>query len=117
MSEQPQDQAPQFDFNDLVAMATQASALVAAEAGVYRLVMLMVDQMAPIAWQKMGLQPNPLTGRTEKNLAEAKVAVDVTAFLASQLESQLDETDRRQIQNLVRDLRINYVEKANEAKA
>ena len=47
-------------------------------------------------------------------MAEAKVAIDLVAHLAQVLESQLDEDDRRRIHGLVRDLRINYVQKNTE---
>jgi len=86
----------------------------APQLSVYEVIMVMVDQMAAIAWQKLGLQPDPLSGKVAKNLAEAKVAIDLTQHLASFIEPQLDDEDKRRIHNLVRDLRINYVEKAKE---
>lgn len=76
---------------------------------VYTMVTAMVEQMASVAWQKMGLQPDFLTGKIHKDLAEAKVAIDLTTHLASFIEPHLDEDDKRQIHNLIRDLRINYV--------
>ncbi len=79
---------------------------------VYQVLAIMVDQLAELAWQKMGLKSDPLTGQIEKDLEQAKAAVDSAAQLASFLEPQLDDADRRQIQNLVRDLRVNYVEKS-----
>lgn len=81
---------------------------------VYHLLTVMVDQMAAVAWQKMGLQPDPLTGKIHVDLGEAKLAVDVTAGLAAFLEPKLDEEDKRRIHSLIRDLRLNYVEKAKE---
>jgi hypothetical protein len=79
---------------------------------VYEHVAYILEQMASVAWQKMGLQPDPFTGRVDPNLPEAKVAVDLVAHLAKTLEPELDESDRRRINSLVRDLRINYVEKS-----
>jgi len=81
---------------------------------VYAVITIMVDQMATIAWQKLGLQPDMITGKLEKDLAQAKVAIDLTAHLASFIEPQLDEEDKRRIHGVVRDLRINYVDKAKE---
>jgi len=82
---------------------------------VYDVVMAIVDQMSSIAWQKLGLQPDFLTGKLEKNLEEAKVAIDLTTHLASFIEPRLDEDDKRELHNLVRNLRLNYVEKTKEA--
>jgi hypothetical protein len=82
---------------------------------VYDFLVVMTDQLASIAWQKLGLQPDPLTGQVHKNLEEAKVAIDLTSHIASFVQPRLDEEDQRQMHNLIRDLRINYVEKTKES--
>jgi len=73
---------------------------------------VMLDQLASIAWQKMGLQADPITGKTEGDLKQARVAIDIAESIAKVLESELDEDDRRQTQNLIRDLKVNYVEQS-----
>lgn len=78
---------------------------------VYDVIAIMVDNMAAIAWQKLGLQHDLVTGKLELNADEAKVAIDVTTHLATFIEPRLDEEDRRRIHGLIRDLRINYVER------
>ena len=82
---------------------------------VYDHLAMMLDQMSSVAWQKLGLHPDPMTNRIEMNLSEAKVAIDTVAHLGSSLESSLDDEDRRRVQALVRDLRVNFVRKTNEA--
>ncbi|MBS1723212.1 MAG: DUF1844 domain-containing protein [Armatimonadetes bacterium] len=79
---------------------------------VYEVLSVMVEQLSAIAWQKMGLQADFITGKTEQDLPQCKAAVDATAALVQIMEPKLDEEDRRQVQNLVRDLRINFVERA-----
>ena len=78
---------------------------------IYDILAILIEQMSTVAWQKLGLQPDHVTGKIEFDLIEAKVAIDVTANLVQHLESQLDEEDRRRLHSLVRDLRINYVNK------
>jgi len=73
-----------------------------------------MELMAQVSWAKLGLQPDIITGKIETNLPEAKVAIDVMAYLATQLESQLDDGDRRQLHGMIRDLRVNYVQKTSE---
>ncbi len=73
---------------------------------------MVVQQMAELAWQKMGLQPDPITNAIARDMEQAKLAIDAAAALAPVLEAKLDDEDKRQIQNLVRDLRVNYVEKS-----
>ena len=81
---------------------------------VYTIIVTMVDTMATIAWMKLGLQPDMASGRLEKDLEQAKVAIDLTTHLASFVEPQLDEEDKRRIHGLVRDLRMNFVEKSKD---
>lgn len=79
---------------------------------VYDVIATMVDTMAAIAWSKLGLQPDMATGRLEADLDQAKVAIDLTTHLAGFIEPKLDEEDKRRIHGLVRDLRLNYVDKS-----
>jgi hypothetical protein len=89
-----------------------ASGAAAEPLSVYTLLMAMTDQLAAVAWQKLGLQPDILTGRVQRDVEEAKVAIDLTTHLASYIEPRLEEEDKRRIHNLIRDLRINYVEQS-----
>ena len=78
---------------------------------VYAVLATMVDQMAAIAWQKLGLQHDFVTGKLEPDVELARVAIDAVAKLVDILEADCDENDRRQLENLVRDLRLNFVSK------
>lgn len=80
---------------------------------VYEFIAHQIEVLSSIAWSKMGLQPDMMTGQMVYDLDQAKIAVDAAGALAPLLEPHLDDSDRRQIQNLVRDLRINYVDKAS----
>jgi len=79
---------------------------------IYDILAILIEQMSAVSWQKLGLQTDPMSGTIGVDLTEAKVAIDVTAYLVQQLESQLDDEDKRRIHSLVRDLRINYVQKS-----
>ena len=78
---------------------------------VYAVIAVMVDQMAAIAWQKLGLQPDWGTGQIEMDLGQAKVAIDVTTHLSTFIEPNLEEEDKKRIHSLIRDLRLNFVQK------
>ena len=79
---------------------------------IYDILAILIEQLSAVSWQKLGLQPDPVTGTISVDLVEAKVAIDTTAHLVQQLDSQLDEEDKRRVHSLVRDLRINYVQKS-----
>ncbi len=78
---------------------------------IYDHLAILLDQLSGVAWQKLGLQPDMITGKIEPDLTQARVAIDVVGYIASQLESQLDEEDKKHLHSLVRDLKINYVQK------
>lgn len=84
---------------------------------VYDLILMMTDQLASVAWQKLGLQPDMMTGQIHRDLSEAKVTIDLVAHLANLMDTRLDEEDRREMQKLVSNLRLNYVDKSKEASA
>ncbi len=74
-----------------------------------------VEFMTALAWQKMGLQPDMMTRRLEPDLDEAKLAIDAAAALSEIILPQLDsEEDKRQIQNIIRDLKVNYVQRRQD---
>jgi len=68
--------------------------------------------LAAKAWQGMGLVPNPLTGKTEKNLDDARLAIDAYAAVFEVLCARLEEQPRREMENVLTMLRVNFVEKS-----
>ena len=83
---------------------------------VYESLAEMLEAWNAIAWSKMGLRPDIISGKTVMDLGQAKVAINVATFLAETVGESLDDEDRRRVQNIVRDLKINYVQKAREEK-
>jgi hypothetical protein len=79
---------------------------------VYDLIAVSIDQFAEVAWQKLGLRPDPITGKESMDLAQARIAIDMASRLAEALDAQLDEEDRARVQRALSDLRINFVQKS-----
>jgi hypothetical protein len=79
---------------------------------VYELLSMMLDSISSVAWAKLGLRPDPLTGEMAPDMEMAKAAVDASAALGAIIEPQLDGEDKRTIQNLIRDLKVNYVQRS-----
>lgn len=79
---------------------------------VHDVIAMMVEQMAMISWQKMGLQPDPISQKIVKDLDQARVSIDVVTELCRHLVGKLDDEDQRRIQNLQRDLKINFVQQS-----
>ena len=64
------------------------------------------------AWEGMGLVPNAVTGKTQKNLDDARLAIDAYAAVFEILRSHIDEGPRRDMENLLTTLRLNFVDKS-----
>ena len=78
-------------------------------ADVYTIVLWMVGLLASAAWQAMGLQVNPATGKMEKDLQQASAAIDCITLLSDRISRHLDESQRREMRGLISDLQINFV--------
>jgi hypothetical protein len=81
---------------------------------VYEMLAVLVEQLDAISWQKLGLRPDIMTGQLHQDLAQARASIDAMAKIVEVLEAVLDEDDKRRLQGMVRDLRINWVDKNRE---
>lgn len=79
---------------------------------VYSLLTTTIALLSNGAWGWMGLTPNPFTGEMEKDLPQAKVAIDTVAFLVDRVEPRLSEAEQRDMRNLLSNLRVNYVQQS-----
>ena len=75
----------------------------------------LVQVLADIAWQKLGLRSDPMTGTTQRDLDQARLCIDGVAALAGVIDSKLDAPDQRELRNLVTNLRMNFVQQQESA--
>jgi hypothetical protein len=54
---------------------------------VYEVLSFMADQLAAIAWTKLGLQPDLGSGKIEKDLPQAKATIDTIAYIAKTMKT------------------------------
>ena len=76
---------------------------------VKQILMIMTQQIALLAWQKMGLQPDAVTGKIHKDLNQAKLAIDSVHKLSEAYEATLNDEERTLLQNILKDLKLNFV--------
>jgi len=81
---------------------------------VYSLVKSFIGMLGAHAWQWLGLVKNPITGKLEKDLAQAKVAIDSIRVLMQQIEDKLEPSEERELKGLISDLQINYVQQSTK---
>lgn len=80
---------------------------------VYNLLRSFISILGINTWQWIGLIKNPTTGELNKDMAQAKIAIDTVAFMVSQLDPKLDANERREIQAMLSDLRMNFVQQSS----
>ena len=66
------------------------------------------------AWQWMGLVANPVTKKVERDLEQARAAIDCADALFKQIEARLPETEARQLRSVLNDLRVNFVRQSSQ---
>jgi len=74
-----------------------------------------ISMLSGKAWEYLGLIMNPDTKEINKDLKKAKIAIDTVAFLYDQIKDVLNTEDFKRIENLLANLRMNYVEKLKES--
>ena len=57
----------------------------------------------------LGKIAHPMTGKTEKNLEQASFVIDLLAVLQEKTKGNVTDTEARLLDNVLRDLRLNYV--------
>jgi hypothetical protein len=99
-AEPPQEPAPEAEEGEVP------------EINVYSLLRMTVGMFAEQAWLHLGLRMDPRTNKTQTDLPLAKVAIDTVSFIVDQLQPDLDAAEARELEALLANLRINYVQRA-----
>lgn len=82
--------------------------------GVPDILRMSLNMLNEKAWIHMGLIPDPLTGQLDRDLTQARLAIDALADLAKHLEPHSEGAEKREIQVMVSNLRINYVQQSRQ---
>jgi hypothetical protein len=70
------------------------------------------------AFQQLGKTLNPMTGKIEKNLEQARFSIDMIEMLKEKTRGNLSDELDKLVDSTLLELRMNYVEEANaEAEA
>ena len=78
------------------------------------LLLWMLSILAAKAWEGMGLVANPMTNKVEKNMEEARLAIDAYAATFEVVRVRVEDRPRRDMETLLTTLRLNFVEKSGE---
>lgn len=82
--------------------------------GTEDLMLSFLGLLAAKAWEGMGLVPAMRTGKIEKDLASARLAIDGYGAVFDLVRGRLPEAPRREMETLLMNLRVNFVDKSAE---
>jgi hypothetical protein len=78
------------------------------------IVTLCIGQLHEIAWAQMGLVPNPMSQTMQRDLTDARLAIDCIADLVRHLEKGADPATQRELQTMLSNLRLNFVQQSQK---
>lgn len=73
-----------------------------------------VSFFAEMGWQSLGKIPNPLTGKTERNLEISKKIIELLETLKEKTKGNLTDEEDRFLSGVIADLRLNYVDELSK---
>ena len=109
---QPEGESSRADAEQPVTEPEGAQAVPVGALPTGDLLVWMLSILAAKAWEGMGLVPNPLTKKVEKNLDEARLAIDAYAAAFEVVRLRVEDQPRRDMESLLTTLRLNFVEKS-----
>ena len=71
-----------------------------------------VMSLASSALVQLGEVPEPETGKVQENLVVAKHTIDIISMLQEKIDKGLDADERRLLEGLLYELRLQYVMKS-----
>lgn len=75
---------------------------------VWQLIPLFINILERVAWQKMGLIVNPQTQEVEKDLQQARVAIDSYSSLLEHLGDHVEPDTKTALKARLTDLKLNF---------
>lgn len=79
---------------------------------VWQLIPFFINILERVAWQKMGLVVNPQTQEIEKDLEQARVAIDSYTSLLEHLGDHIEPDTKTTLKARLTDLKLNFASQA-----
>jgi hypothetical protein len=64
------------------------------------------------AMQQMGKLPSPATGKIERDLAQARISIDMIEMLQARTQSHRSDSESEFLEKVLFELRMNYVDES-----
>ncbi len=66
--------------------------------------------------QQLGKIANPITGKIERDLDQARYSIDILRMLKSKTEGNLSDEERKTLDKIIYETQINYVDEFEKEK-
>ncbi|MBN1621874.1 MAG: DUF1844 domain-containing protein [Endomicrobiales bacterium] len=74
----------------------------------------LIMMFSTACWQHLGKVPNPMTGKTEKELSGAQMTIDMLCMLRDKTKGNLSADEEKYLSNVIGDLQLNYADEVNK---
>jgi hypothetical protein len=68
------------------------------------------------AWAALGKVPNPITGKLERDLGAARMAIDTLSALEARSRGNRTEAENKLFDRALNDLRLNYLDEVRKGE-
>ena len=73
-----------------------------------------VMMFATSCWQYLGKIPNQISGKTEKDMPHAEMAIEILDMLQEKTKGNLTSDEEKFLRNTLTDLKLNYADEVNK---
>lgn len=77
----------------------------------------LVFSLQSAAWSQLGKVASPVTGKIDRDLAQAKLSIDLLVMLQEKTKGNLSSEELRLLNSTVYNLQMNYVDELNQTPA
>ena len=111
---QPEPERTEETVEEPAAQQSEEEQQPAPEIDVFDILRMSIGMFIQEAWIGMGVQARPGGSETSVNLRDARVAIDVIEALAGKLAEHGDADEKRTMDQVLTDLRVNFVRISNK---
>lgn len=81
-----------------------------------QLLLQLTSSLATGVWAAMGKLANPVTGKVERNLAQATYSLDTLEMLSTRMAGNLADWEEEYFSQILTDLKMNYLEEQQKGE-
>lgn len=81
---------------------------------IYTFMKMIIGSLSSQVWIFLGLTPHPVTQKIEKDIIQAKIALDTIDFIYKLIEVKIEEAEKKAYEELLGNLKLNFIEQSKQ---